>query len=180
MKVKWVSFAILAASLVVTFILVQAIPSELAPLDDRSLLRYSVTGSEGASYEFMTKYMDKVSNFVQDSIPEMNVNLEIISPGSGGGGSANSGFGRVGLVPPDQRTRTQQQIADYLSKKLSRYPDARALVIQEQTISGGGSGSKTSLPVQFVIQNQDFEKIRKVLPAFFAEVSKARFSRERM
>ena len=173
MKVKWVSFAILAASLVVTFILVKVIPTELAPLDDRSLLRYSVTGSEGASYEFMTRYMDKVSDFVQDSIPEMNVNLEIISPGSGGGGSANSGFGRVGLVPPDQRTRTQQQIADYLSKKLSRFPDARALVIQEQTISGGGSGSKTSLPVQFVIQNQDFEKIRKVLPAFFAEVSKS-------
>jgi multidrug efflux pump len=52
-------------------------------------------------------------------------------------------------------------------------PDARAIVIQEQTISGGGSGARTSLPVQFVIQNQDFEKIRKVLPEFFAEVSKS-------
>jgi multidrug efflux pump len=117
--------------------------------------------------------MDKVADLVADSIPEQNVNLEVISPGSGGGGSANSGFGRIGLTEPDKRTRTQQQIADYLSKKLSLYPDARALVIQEQTISGGGSGSKTSLPVQFVIQNQDFEKIRKVLPAFFAEVSKS-------
>jgi multidrug efflux pump len=52
-------------------------------------------------------------------------------------------------------------------------PDARAIVVQEQTISGGGSGARTSLPVQFVIQNQDFEKIRKVLPDFFAEVSKS-------
>jgi multidrug efflux pump subunit AcrB len=52
-------------------------------------------------------------------------------------------------------------------------PDARAIVVQEQTISGGGSGARTSLPVQYVIQNQDFEKIRKVLPEFFAEVSKS-------
>lgn len=173
MKKKWVSFVILGISLIVTGILVKVTPSELAPLDDRSLLRYSVTGSEGATYEYMTRYMDKVANLVADSIPEANVNLEIVSPGGGGGGSANSGFGRVGLVPPDERTRTQQQLADWLNKKLTKMPDARAIVVQEQTISGGGSGARTSLPVQFVIQNQDFEKIRKVLPEFFAEVSKS-------
>ncbi|HVW95444.1 MAG TPA: efflux RND transporter permease subunit [Mucilaginibacter sp.] len=172
MKVKWVSFVILAISLVITGVLYFTTPYELAPLDDRSMVRYSVTGQEGASYEFMARYMDKVSDFVADSIPEQNVNLEVISPGSGGG-SANSGFGRIGLVDPDKRERSQQQIADYLSKKLSAMPDARAIVVQEQTISGGGSGSKTSLPIQFVIQNQDFEKIRKVLPEFFAEVSKS-------
>ena len=173
MKKKWISITILVASVIIIGILSKLVPSELAPLDDRSLLRYTVTGSEGATYEYMSRYMDKVAQFVNDSIPEANVNLEIISPQSGGGGSANSGFGRIGLVQPDERGRSQQQIADYLSKKLKSFPDARALVIQEQTISGGGSASRTSLPVQFVIQNQDFEKIRGVLPQFFAEVSKS-------
>lgn len=175
MKRKWISIVILVVSLIIIGVLSKFIPSELAPLDDRSLLRYTVTGSEGASYEFMTKYMDNVANLVDDSIPEANVNLEFVAAGGGGGsgGAVNNGFGRVGLVPPDQRKRTQQELADFLTKKLSRFPDARALVVQEQTISGGGSGAKTSLPVQFVIQNQDFEKIRKVLPAFFAEVSKS-------
>jgi len=172
MKVRWVSFVILAVSLLIIGVLVRVIPSELAPLDDRSLLRYSVTGSEGATYEYMTKYMDKVSQLVEDSIPEAKVNFEIVSP-SFGGGSANSGFGRIGLVAPDERGRSQQQLADWLSKKLTRMPDARAIVIQEQTISGGGSGARTSLPVQYVIQNQDFEKIRKALPKFFSEVSKS-------
>ena len=172
MKVRWVSFVILGISLIIIGVLVQVIPSELAPLDDRSLLRYSVTGSEGATYEYMTKYMDKVSQLVEDSIPEAKVNFEIVSP-SFGGGSANSGFGRIGLVAPDERGRSQQQLADWLSKKLTRMPDARAIVIQEQTISGGGSGARTSLPVQYVIQNQDFEKIRKALPKFFSEVSKS-------
>jgi multidrug efflux pump len=174
MKHKWISIVILVVSVLIIGVLSKFIPSELAPLDDRSLLRYTVTGSEGASYEFMTKYMDNVANLVDDSIPESNVNLEFIAAGGGGGGGAvNNGFGRIGLVAPDKRVRTQQQIADYLNKKLTRFPDARALVVQEQTISGGGSGAKTSLPVQFVIQNQDFEKIRKVLPDFFAEVSKS-------
>ena len=172
MKVKWVSFVILGVSLIIIGVLVQVIPSELAPLDDRSLLRYSVTGSEGATYEYMTKYMDKVSQLVDDSIPEAKVNFEIVSP-SFGGGASNTGFGRIGLVNPDERGRTQQQLADWLSKKLSHMPDARANVIQEQTISGGGSGARTSLPIQYVIQNQDFEKIRKALPKFFSEVSKS-------
>ncbi|RFZ81816.1 efflux RND transporter permease subunit [Mucilaginibacter terrenus] len=173
MKKRWVSFVILIGSLAVTWILFKVTPSELAPLDDRSLLRYSVTGSEGATYEFMTRYMDKVAQLVADSVPEANVNLEIVSPSFGGGGSANSGFGRIGLVPPDERTRTQQQIADFMNRKLKQMPDARAIVVQEQTISGGGSGARTSLPVQYVIQNQDFDKLRKVLPEFFAEVAKS-------
>ncbi|GAA4336515.1 efflux RND transporter permease subunit [Mucilaginibacter gynuensis] len=173
MKRKWVSFVILGASLIIIGVLVNVLPSELAPLDDKSLLRYSVTGSEGATYEYMTKYMDKVATLVDDSIPEANVNIEVVSGGGGGGGSTNNGFGRIGLVAPDKRVRSQQEIADWLNKKLSRMPDARAIVVQEQTISGGGSGARTSLPVQFVIQNQDFEKIRKVLPDFFAEVNKS-------
>jgi len=170
LKRRWISVTILVVSLVIIGILVKIIPSELAPLDDRSLLRYSVTAPEGSSYEYTLNYMDKIAKMIQDSIPEANMNLSIAGSSSGG---VNAGFGRIGLVPPSQRTRTQQQIADYTNKKLAKFPDARVLVVQEQTISGGGSHARTSLPVQFVIQNQNFEKIRKVLPDFLAEVNKS-------
>ncbi len=173
MKHRWIAFVILLGSLAIVGILYKVIPSELAPLDDKSLVRYNVTGSEGASYEFMTKYMDNIANMVSDSIPESNVNIELVAAGGGGNSAVNSGFGRIGLVAPDERKRSQQDIADWLSKKVSKYPDARVTVTQEQTISGGGSGARSSLPVQFVIQNQNFDKIRKVLPEFFAEVTKS-------
>ncbi len=169
MKRKWISGVLLVASLVIVFVIFKITPSELAPIDDRSMLRYSVIGQEGASYEYMTRYMNKVSQFIEDSVPEKNINISVVSPGS----NINSGFGRIGLVDPDKRIRTQQQIADYMTKNLARFPDARTFVIQEQTISGGGSGARTSLPVQFVIQNQDFEKLRKVLPGFMAEANKS-------
>jgi multidrug efflux pump len=173
MKRKWVPIVILVGSIGMVALLFNAIPSELAPLDDRSMLRYSVTAAEGSSYEFTTRYMDKLSDLVADSIPEANVNLEIVAFGGGGSGAVNSGMGRIGLVPPDERERSQQDIADWLTKRLARYPDARATVMQEQTISGGGGGQRSALPVQFVLQNNDFEKIRKVLPEFFAEVTKS-------
>jgi len=173
MKHRWIAITILVASIAMIVVLSKIIPSELAPLDDKSLVRYTVTGSEGASYEFMTKYMDRLSNMVADSVPESNVNMEIVASGGGGAGAVNSGFGRIGLVAPDGRERSQNDIANWLTKEVSRFPDARVTVTQEQTISGGGGGAKSALPVQFVIQNQDFEKIRKVLPQFFAEVSKS-------
>ncbi|QKJ32509.1 efflux RND transporter permease subunit [Mucilaginibacter mali] len=173
MKWRWTSWPILAVCLIGVYIFVKVIPSELAPLDDRSLLRYSVTAPEGSSYEYTSNYMDKVSQMIEDSIPEKNVNISITAFGRGGAGSVNTGFGRIGLVKPDERKRTQAQIADYMTKKLAKFPDARAIVVQEQTISGGGSGARTSLPIQFVLQNQDFEKIRKVLPGFLAEVQKS-------
>ncbi len=173
MKHRWIAIAILIGSLGIILGLNKVIKSELAPLDDKSMLRYGVTGAEGASYEYMTRYMDNLSNMIADSIPEANVNLEIIAAGGGGNGAVNNGFGRIGLVQPDERKRSQQDIADWLTKKVSRMPDARVSVQQEQTISAGGGGAKSGAPVQFVIQNQDFEKIRKVLPGFFAEVSKS-------
>ena len=173
MKRSWVSVVILIVSIVITVMLFRSLPQEVSPLDDRSLLRMSVTAPEGSSYEFMSRYMERASKLVDDSIPESRVNISFVAPGFSGGGAVNTAFGRVGLVPPDQRKRTQQQIADYLTKQLSKMPNARAFVIQEQTISGGGSGAKTSQPVQYVVQNQDFEKLRKVLPKFLAEANKS-------
>nr|WP_294793722.1 efflux RND transporter permease subunit [uncultured Mucilaginibacter sp.] len=175
MKRKWIAVVILVASLGIVWALNGSIPSELAPLDDRSFLRYQVTGPEGSSYEFMADYMDKVSNMVADSVPEANMNIEIVAFGGGGGGAVNSGMGMIGLVDPDKRKRTQQEIADALTKALQKYPDARAIVAQEQTISagGGGGGGRSSQPIQYVLQNQNFEKIRTVLPEFLAEVNQS-------
>lgn len=170
MKRKWIAVVILLASIGVIWSLNDQIPSELAPLDDRSFLRYSVSGPEGSSYEFMADYMDKVANMVADSVPEATMNVEIVAFGGGGAGAVNSGMGMIGLVDPDKRKRSQQEIADALTKALQKYPDARAIVTQEQTISAGGGGGRNSQPIQYVLQNQNFEKIRKVLPEFMAEV----------
>jgi len=83
----------------------------------------------------------------------------------------NTSQPRLGLVPAKDRKRSQNDIALDLQKKLTRFNDARIFAIQEQTISVG-LGSRGSLPVQFVLENQDLEKLKAIIPKFLEEVKK--------
>ena len=157
---RWLAPVIMAAAIVIILGLGSLLRSELAPMEDKSRLVISSTGPEGTSYEAMSGYMDKILA-VADTLPEKDV---IISMTSAGGGSANSGFVRIGLVPPGARKRSQQEIADALTSALKDYTFARTYVTQEQTIGGGGRGR--GLPVQYVIQAPSFEKLRTVIPKF--------------
>ncbi|MBK9283563.1 MAG: efflux RND transporter permease subunit [Sphingobacteriaceae bacterium] len=144
--------------------------SELAPLEDRNWIRLSYTGPEGATFENTDRVMDRIAKFITDSIAEKNVCLCVTAPGFAGSGAVNTGFVRLSLSEAGDRKRSQQQIADYMNKHLNLFPEGKVFVIQEQSISSGG-GPRGSLPVQFVIQNNDFEKIKEHLPKFLEEVS---------
>jgi multidrug efflux pump len=104
---------------------------------------------------------------VNDSIPEKRICLSFV----GGFMSLNQGNIRLMLSDPSERKRSQQEIADYLTRITRGITEARVFVSQEQTISASGGGMRSGQPVAFVIQNQDFEKIRKVLPQFMEEVN---------
>ncbi len=162
MKAKWIALPLVAICLGIIFFIFRGIPSELAPMEDRSQFRLSVTGPEGANFEYMDSYIDSLNKFIMDSIPEKTILISVTSPGFGGG-SVNSGFVRVMLDDPKDRNRSQQQIVDMVNRNLRRFSQGRAFAMQEQTISVSRRGGQ---PVQFVIQNNDFEKIRNVLPKF--------------
>jgi len=77
---------------------------------------------------------------------------------------------RIGLVPANERVRSQNEIAQAITKKLRDFNGARILATQEQTISVG-LGSRGALPVQFILQNLDFEKLQEAIPVFLEEAS---------
>jgi len=161
MKVRWMAWVIIVVCGVMIWMILGSMQSEIAPLEDRSSIRFSVTLPEGASYSYTQKVTDQIANYLYDSIPER----DFVFARTPGQGSINTSQPRIGLVQPDERHRSQNTIASDLQRKLSRFNDARVFAIQEQTIAVG-SGSKTSLPVQFVLQNQDMEKLKKMIPAF--------------
>ncbi len=173
MKKRWLAFIILAGCSVFIFIIGNLVPSELSPLEDRSWIRVSVTAPEGASYEYTDAFMQKFSYFTTDSITEKKICLTVTAPGFTGSGAVNSGFVRLVLTEPAERKRTQQQITDYLSKAMKSFPEAKAFVLQEQTISSS-SGARGGLPVQFVLQAPNFEKLKEKLPLFMEEVNKSK------
>lgn len=169
MKFKWVAFALVAVCVGVIYFIFASLPSELAPLEDRNQFRLNVTAPEGTSYDYMDSYMDTIGKFLSDSIPEKTMLISLTAPGFGGG-SVNSGFFNVMLTDPKDRGRSQQQIVDMVNRNLKKFPQGRAFASQQETISTNRRGGQ---PVQFVIQNNDFDKIRKILPEFLDEAQKS-------
>jgi multidrug efflux pump len=167
---KWQVWVLMVISVGLIFLIGKNLQSELSPMDDRSWMRVSSTAPEGASYDYMEKYMDAVSRMIDDSIPEKRLTLVVTAPGFTGSGAVNTGFVRVILPEPKDRKKSQQQIAQRLQQQLGNLTGAKSFVIQDQTISGSG-GSRAGLPVQFILQNQDFEKIQTYLPKFLEEVN---------
>jgi HAE1 family hydrophobic/amphiphilic exporter-1/multidrug efflux pump len=111
----------------------------------------------------------KTNQFLSDSVPEKDFVFAAV-PGFGGT-NINSGIARIRFIDPEFRTRTQSEIARDLSKKLGRFNEIRVFPIEEQTISVG-LGSRGSLPVQFILQNLNFEKLKTVIPQFLEEARK--------
>jgi multidrug efflux pump len=157
----------IAFSLVIILIFGALLPHELAPLEDRSSIRLTSTAPEGATFDYMQQFMNQMVNLVATAVPEEEGILSITSPGFSSG-SVNSGFIQLILKDPDKRRRTQQQIAADLSQRVSTLTVARTFVIQAQSIGSRGS----SLPVQYVLEAPDFEKLRGVLPKFLDEARK--------
>ncbi len=168
---RWWAVVIIIVSFGLIYLIGTNLQSELAPLDDRSSIRMSIIAPEGSSYEYTNNIMDKLSQFIQDSVPEKKVCLTVTAPGFTGSGAVNTGFVRLVLCEPSERKRTQQQIADYLTSQVKRFTEARVLVLQEQTLSAATGGARIGLPVQFVLQAPNFEKLREKLPKFMEEVN---------
>jgi len=166
---RWIAFIIMAISVVIIFWIGSKLPSELAPMEDKSRVRISITAPEGTAYEAMDQYVKEIANFL-DTIPEKEAIMTVTSSGSSGG--TNGGFARIGLVPPSERQRSQQEIADYINVFLRKMNFARAYATQEQTISTTRRGA--GLPVQFVILAPDFAQLKTILPKF---LDKARESK---
>ncbi len=161
---KWASLLILVVCVLIIILLGSQLKSELAPMEDHSFIRTSITAPEGTEFSTTQKITDEISKMQMETIPELD--FVLTRYGGFGGNSGNSGFVMTMLSQPDERERTQQQIYDELSKKYSMISGARVIASQEPTIATAFS---RGLPVQYVLQNIDFERLRAVLPQFLEE-----------
>ena len=162
---RWWALVVFVASIFSIVFLWFQLKDELSPLEDRNWLRLQITAPEGTSFEATDALMDKISTFVTDSVSEKRVCLTVTAPGFAGSGAVNTGFVRLALSQSNERERTQAEIAAYINKNLAMFPEGRIFVIQEQSISSGG-GPRGNQPIQYVLQTNDFDKLREKLPKF--------------
>lgn len=168
LKRKWLSFPIIGVCIGLIVLFFAILPKETAPYDDRSLGVVSVTTPEGATFEYTDKFMDELSKLINDSIPEKKVALVITSPGFMSS-SVNAGRVRLALVDPSEREKSQKEVVDDLNKWAKKYPQAKVNVSEQPTISVNRRGG---LPIQYIIQAPNFEKLREKIPQFMEEASK--------
>jgi|CXWL01.1.fsa_nt_gi multidrug efflux pump len=171
MGVRWVALILISLCIAAIFFIGKNLQSELAPMEDRSQFRLSLTAPEGTSFDAMDKYVDRLNNFMMDSVPEKELLLSVTSPGFTGSGNANTGFVRVTLIPPNERTRSQKDIVSMVNKNMPGFNEGRAVAIEEQTISVSRRGGQ---PVSFVIQNNNFEKLTAILPKILEEARQSK------
>ena len=168
MRLRWISILILAACFGLIWYFQGTIKSELAPLEDRSIIRTTVSAPEGTDYDKMESIIYGLSQKIMDSIPEKLMVFGIAAPGFGNA-STNSGFVSLLLTDPQERKRSQMQIYNQVLAMTRKMPEARMFPSQEETITVGfGRG----LPIQYVIQTLDFEKLKAVVPKFLEEARK--------
>ena len=168
LMVRWVAFPIIGLMIFGIYWLFSNVPTELVPIEDRSELRINMTGPEGATFSFMDKVINDLTNQLTVDLPE-NERAGLTSMTSPGFGTANtnSGFVRIYLTDPAARTRSQQEIFTQINASLKGVTAVRAFAQQPVSIGDRRGG----LPVQYVIQAPTLEKLKEVIPPFLEKAS---------
>ena len=152
---------IFIATLLLAFVFYINIPAEMAPLEDRSQVTVRTSLPEGATFEYTRDYTDRISNIVDSVVTEKESNMTIVF----------SSFGMVRLTLPDmtERSKSQMEIADEISTGVRGETAARAFVQQQSTFGGRRGG----MPIQYVLQAPNLEKLEEHIPLFMAKVNES-------
>lgn len=134
------------------------IPSEMAPLEDRSMITINTRGAEGATYEYLRDYTEDINLVVDSLIPDADAVTARVSSGSGNI--------QIRLKDMGDRDYTQMEAAEELSQAVKKKTKARAFVQQQSSFGG----RRSSMPIQYVLQATNIEKLEKVLPVFMEKV----------
>tara|TARA_R110002124_G_scaffold80518_8_gene213066 strand:- start:14960 stop:18073 length:3114 start_codon:yes stop_codon:yes gene_type:complete len=152
------AFAIFAAS---SFF---SLPSELTPREDRGFFLISSRAPSGASLSFTNNQVRQVEAVLQPYLEsgEIAAVLSLI-----GRGSSSSAFVIVRLQNWDQRTRSQQEIAQEVNQKLRRITGLTLAIRAPNSLGIRGAGRG----LQFAVTGKDYDAIVQAGDALVAAMA---------
>ena len=158
LHVRYLAIPFILITVVAIVFLWTNIPAEMAPLEDRSSISINTRGAEGVTYEYMRDYTEKINLLADSIMPDAEAITARVSSGSG----------NIQIMLKDIKDRdySQMEVAEKLSRAVQKETKARAFV-QQQTTFGARRGG---MPIQYVIQATNIEKLEKILPVFMAKV----------
>ena len=168
LKHAWVMGPVFMAILAGSAWLLQHIPSEYAPKEDRGAFFIIVNAPEGASYKYISEYMTEAERRLMPLVESGEVvRLLVRAPRA----FANFEIFNTGIVIVllnDWATRRSAwEIMDDVRARLSGLPGVRAFPVMRQ-----GFGARIQKPVQFVIGGGTYQELASWRDILLKEIDK--------
>ena len=142
------------------------LPSELAPVEDRSNMMLIAIAPEGVSYDFMKKNMEEVGHYVNDNTDGLYQTYSMVAisfiPAPA---PVNVAVQSIYLKDPKERKMSAQELYYQYGAASSQFRNILLFPYMPPTIGtryGGGQ------PVQYVLQGPSLDSVANVLPKFLA------------
>ena len=150
-------YSVTVIFIIISILLFQFLPKELAPAEDRGIFIVSVNAPEGSSLDYTDNMVKKVEDVLGEYVDkgEIKTVFAIVAPGfSGEPGNVNSAFIFASLTPWEDR-RHQREIVREIFPKLISMPGAMIFTINPPSL--GQSPFKS--PVRFVISGTNYDQV---------------------
>lgn len=139
-----------------SYLLMQQVPSQLSPQEDRGVLFAFIKGAEGTSYNRMIANMDIVESRLMPLLGQGVVkSFSVEAPAFGGRAGDQTGFAIIQLEDWADRDIDIKQALGLISQTLKDIPD-----VMVRPMLPGFRG-QSSEPVQFVLGGSDYPELFK-------------------
>ncbi|NML41029.1 efflux RND transporter permease subunit [Chitinophaga sp. G-6-1-13] len=164
MKVRWMAWVFLLGGGVVIWSVGKKLPSELAPVEDRSNMSLIAIAPEGVSFDYMKKHMTEVGRYVNDSTEGLYQTYSMVAV-SFIPAPAPTSFAvqSIYLKEPKERKVTAQQLYNQYAAASGNFRGMLLFPYLPPTIGtryGGG------MPLQFVLQGPTLDTVSAALNKF--------------
>ncbi|MGB5582854.1 MAG: efflux RND transporter permease subunit, partial [Gammaproteobacteria bacterium] len=152
---SWIMAAAFVAMLAGSAWLLQHIPQEYAPKEDRGAFFLLVSGPEGASYQYIAEYMTEIETRMMPLVENGEISrLLVRAPRAFGNYEIFNNGIVINVLSDWSSRRSAWEIMDDVRKRLADLPGVRAFPVMRQ-----GFGGRLQKPVQFVIGGGTYEEL---------------------
>jgi HAE1 family hydrophobic/amphiphilic exporter-1 len=156
LKGRWLAPLVIVGCIGGTYQLMNSIPSQLAPQEDRGVLFAFARGADATSYNRMAANMDIIESRLMPLLGQgVLKSFSMQSPAFGGNAGDQTGFVVMILEDWEDRDTTAAEALGMVRKALADIPDVRVFPM----MPGFRGGS--SEPVQFVLGGADYKELEK-------------------
>jgi multidrug efflux pump len=157
-KFPWVVAAVVLLASLMTLTLMQALPSEYAPKEDRGAFFISLRAPEGATMAYTDQGTLKLEKLIKTKTGEGQPIKRYLTrlPGGWGSSAVNSSTLIVLLEHWDDRDISDRELAAWVSKESGSIPEAQIFARTPSALGVGGGDS----PINLVLGGPDYEQLK--------------------